>query len=65
MFKISTSVPSRSRQWVMSACQRSLGISAQNRIHELRGRFCGWEVMNPRRWRIRQIVALEGSRSLR
>jgi hypothetical protein len=30
-FKISTSVPSASRQWVMSACQRSLGIAASNR----------------------------------
>jgi hypothetical protein len=38
-FKISTSVPSPSDQWVMSDCQHSLGISAANRIQELRGRF--------------------------
>ena len=41
MLKISTSVPSASRQWVMSACQRSLGCSAQNRCQLDRGRFCG------------------------
>jgi hypothetical protein len=29
MFKISTSLPSASRQWVMSACHRSFGCSAQ------------------------------------
>jgi len=31
VFKISTSVPSERRQWVMSACHRSFGISAANR----------------------------------
>src|SRR6266508_2513886 len=30
-------------QWVMSACQRSFGISAQNRTYELFGRFWGDE----------------------
>ena len=44
MFRISTSGRRRSRQWVMSACQRSFGISASNRTNELRGRFCGWGV---------------------
>ena len=39
MFKISTSVPSANVQWVMSACQRSLGWSAQNVFHDDRGRF--------------------------
>jgi hypothetical protein len=60
MFKISTSRPSAIAQWVMSACHRSLGISAQNRIQVERGRFCGWGVMNPRRDRIRQIVETAG-----
>jgi hypothetical protein len=41
MFKISTSEPSASRQWVMSACQRSFGCSAQKVRHDDRGRFCG------------------------
>ena len=61
MFKISTSVPSASRQWVMSACQRSLGWSAQNVRHDDRGRFCGCGVTNPRRDRIRQIVETAGT----
>ena len=61
MFKISTSVPSASRQWVMSACQRSLGWSAQNLCHDERGRFCGCGVTNPRRDRIRQIVETAGT----
>jgi hypothetical protein len=46
----------------MSACHRSLGISAANRTNELRGLFCGWGVTNPRRDKIRQIVATEGAR---
>ena len=63
MLKISTSVPSASRQWVMSACQRSLGWSAQNVFHDDRGRFCGCGVTNPRRVRIRQIVETAGTGS--
>ena len=39
MLRISTSVPSASCQWVMSACQRSLGRSAWNRIHDDLGPF--------------------------
>jgi hypothetical protein len=45
----------------MSACQCSFGIAAQNRTNELRGRFCGCGTTNPRRERIRQIVATEGT----
>ena len=63
MFKISTSVRSASRQWVMSACQRSLGWSAQNRFHDDLGRFCGCRVTNPRRDKIRQIVDTAGTGS--
>jgi hypothetical protein len=36
---ISTSVPSARAQWVVSACQHSLGRSAWNRRQELRGRL--------------------------
>ena len=61
MLRISTSVSSASRQWVMSACQRSLGWSAQNRRHDDRGRFCGCGVTNPRRDKIRQIVETAGT----
>jgi hypothetical protein len=59
--RISTSVRSASRQWVMSACQRSLGWSAANRFHDDRGRFCGCETTNPRRDKIRQIVETVGT----
>jgi hypothetical protein len=41
MFKISTSEPSASRQWVMSACQRSFGCYALLVRHDDRGRYCG------------------------
>jgi hypothetical protein len=51
MLRISISVPSASRQWVMSACQRSLGWSAQKLFQDDRGRFCGCGVTNPRRAR--------------
>jgi hypothetical protein len=60
-FKISTPVPPKSFQWVMSACHRSLGISASNRTSELLGRLCDWGVTKPRRVRILQIVATEGT----
>jgi hypothetical protein len=63
MLRISTSEPSARRQWVMSACQRSLGCSAQNVRHEERGRFCGCGVTNPRRDKIRQIVEVAGTGS--
>lgn len=59
-FKISTSVPSSNAQWVMSACQRSFGIAASNRMNELFGRFCGWGVTKPRRESTRQMVATDG-----
>ncbi len=58
--RISTSVPSAIAQWVVSACQHSLGSSAWKRRHELLGRFCGWGVTKPRRDRTRQIVATDG-----
>ena len=61
MLQISTSLPSASRQWVMSACQRWLGCSAQNRRHDERGRFCGCGATNPRRDKIRQIVETAGT----
>jgi len=38
-----------SAQWVMSACQVWLGRWDSNRIHAVRGRFCGCGVMKPRR----------------
>ena len=60
-FRISTCDPPASPQWVMSACQRSLGIWASNRMKELRGRFWGWGVTKPLRESTRQIVATEGS----
>lgn len=41
MLRISTSPPSASRQWVMSACHISLGSCASKRSSEERGRFCG------------------------
>lgn len=56
MSRISTGHPSGSCQWVASACQSSLGASAQNRFHEEWGRFCGCGATKPRRHRIRQIV---------
>jgi len=59
--RISTPVPSASCQWVVSACHRWLGCSAVNRCHDERGRFCGWGVTKPRRVRIRQIVATDGT----
>ena len=52
-----------SRQWVMSACQRWLGWSAQNDFHDDRGRFCGCGTTNPRRDKIRQIVEAAGTGS--
>src|SRR4051812_42153086 len=61
MLRISTSVPSASCQWVMSACQRWLGWSAVNRCHDDLGRFCGCGLTNPRRLRIRQIVETDGT----
>jgi hypothetical protein len=61
MFRMSAGLPSASVQWVMSACHRSLGISAWNRTKELLGRFWDWGMTNPRRVRIRQIVATEGT----
>jgi hypothetical protein len=60
MFKIEISVPSASCQCVMSACQRSLGCSAQNVRQLDRGRFCGCGVTKPRRDKIRQIVDTAG-----
>jgi hypothetical protein len=36
------------------------GISAENRMKELRGRLCGCAVTTPRRLKIRQIVATDG-----
>jgi hypothetical protein len=63
MLRISTGVRSASCQWVMSACQRSLGISAQNRLPARLGRLFGCGVTNPRRVRTRQIVEVDGSRS--
>jgi hypothetical protein len=41
MFRISASVPLASGQWVMSACQTSLGRSASNRRQDERGRLVG------------------------
>jgi hypothetical protein len=63
MLRISTSVPSANCQWVMSACHRSFGISAWNRIHDDLGRFCGCGVTNPRRLNTRQIVDTAGTDS--
>jgi hypothetical protein len=39
---ISTSRPPAKAQWVVSACQHSLGNSAWNRRHELPGRLWRW-----------------------
>jgi hypothetical protein len=39
--RISTWVPLASRQWVKSACQRSFGCWAANRMYEDLGRFAG------------------------
>jgi hypothetical protein len=64
MFKISTAVPSASCQWVVSDCQRSLGIAASNRCPALLGRLCGWGTTKPRRTRIRQIVETAGIRGM-
>jgi hypothetical protein len=61
MLRISTSAPSASRQWVVSACQRSFGWSAANRCQDDLGRFCGCGTTNPRRDRIRQIVDVAGT----
>lgn len=46
---------------VASACHSSLGAAASNRRHELVGRLRGWGTTNPRRTRIRQIVATDGT----
>ena len=59
--RISMSVPSARAQWVVSACQHSLGSSAWNRRQELRGRLWGWGVTKPRRLSTRQMVATEGT----
>ncbi len=67
-FRISTGPRWASLQWVMSACHRSFGISAANRMNELLGRFWGWGTTKPRRDRIRQMVETAGElpwRSLR
>jgi hypothetical protein len=59
--RISTSLSSASCQWVVSACQHSLGSSAWKRRQELLGRFWGCGAMKPRRARTRQIVATDGT----
>ena len=63
MLRISTSLSSASCQWVMSACQRSLGWAALNRCQVDFGRFCGCAVTNPRRVSTRQIVETAGTGS--
>ena len=60
-WRISTPAPSASTQWVTSACQRSFGWSAANRTNELRGRFAGSGVTNPRRVSTRQMVETAGA----
>jgi hypothetical protein len=65
MFRISVSVPSARRQWVMSACQTSLGRSASNRRHDERGRLWGCAVMNLRWASTRQMVAIDGQLPVR
>ena len=65
MLRISASLPSASGQWVMSACHSSLGRSAANRRQDERGRLCGCGVTNPRRDKIRQIVATDGAQPAR
>jgi len=62
MLMISTPVPSASCQWVVSDCQRSLGMAASNRWPADLGRLCGWGTTKPRRTRIRQIVDTDGIR---
>jgi hypothetical protein len=57
---IGTSTPPVSVQWVASICQRSLGRSQQKRRQDTCGRFFGSGTINPRRPRIRQIVASDG-----
>jgi hypothetical protein len=60
-----TSVPSASAQWVVSACEHALGNSAWNLRHELLGRLWGRETTKPRRVSTRQIVATDGTARLR
>jgi hypothetical protein len=62
MLRISTGVPSASCQWVMSACQRSLGMAASNRVPADLGRLRGCGVTKPRRARTRQLVETAGIR---
>ena len=45
---------------VASACQSSLGSSAQKRIQDERGRFFGSCTTSPSRLRMRQIVETDG-----
>jgi hypothetical protein len=59
--RISTSLPSTPCQWVVSACQHSLGSSAWKRRQELFGRFWGSGLIKPRRDSTRQIVATDGT----
>ena len=65
MLQTSTSVPSARRQWVMSACQRSLGCSAQNRRQDDRGRFCGCGLRIRGGTRSASIVETAGTASTR
>ena len=65
MLSTSTLVPSASDQWVVSACQRSLGSPAQNRTYEHLGRLCGWGTIKPRRFSTLQIEETDGTTALR
>src|SRR5579863_1115713 len=60
-FRTSTSLPSARAQWVVSACQHSLGSSAAKRTNEHRGRFWGWGVIKPRRFSTLQIEDTDGT----
>jgi hypothetical protein len=59
--RISASVPSARCQWVVSACQSSLGWAAVSLFQADRGRLWGWGTMKPRRARMRQIVDRAGT----
>ena len=61
--RISTSLPSARRQWVVSDCHSSLGRAASKRMNDERGRLWGWGVIRSCRRRTRHAVATEGGRA--
>ncbi len=63
MLSTSKTTPSATSTWVTSACQVSLGTSAQKRLRELFGLFWGWGITKPLALSTRQIVEVDATTS--